>query len=100
MLYIWRTPKPLHTRPVGIKEPMPFLTLQLLLSLHRKKVQARFQGEKLRSEEVDVYTATELLMTELTSCAVTRQGHWVGELTRGPSQRLASSANTSGTVAK
>lgn len=70
-----------------------------MLSIHRKKVQTRLQGEKLRGEGVDVYTATELLMTELTSGAVIRKGHWVGELTINPGQSLASSANMPGTVA-
>lgn len=37
-----------HTRPVGIQEAMSSITLQLILSVHRMKVQARFQGEILR----------------------------------------------------
>lgn len=93
-LYIWRTPKYRHTRFASIQGAMSFPTLKFMLSVHRKQVQARFQGEKLRGEGVDVYTAPELLMRELTSSPATRQGGWVGELRRRPSQSLASSART------
>lgn len=70
-----------------------------MLSVHRKKVQARFQGEKLRGVGVGVYTSPELLMRELTSGPIIRKGGWVGELRRGPTQSPASSAKTAGTVA-
>lgn len=79
-LYIWRIAKHLHIRFVGIQGTMPFLNLQLVLFVHKKQVQTKFHKEKLKCEGVDIYTAFELLMRELTSGLATRQGIWVGEL--------------------
>lgn len=93
-LYIWRIAKHLHIRLAGIQGTMPFLNLQLVLFVHKKLVQTMFHEKKLKCEGVDIYTAFELLMRELTSGLATRQGIWVGELRRGPSQSPASSAKT------
>lgn len=91
---LYRLAKHLHIRLAGIQGIMLFLNLQLVLFVHKKQVQTKFHGEKLKCEGVDIYTAFEQLMRELTSGLATRQGNWVGELMRGPSQRPASSAKT------